>query len=48
MPFNLAKQKRSMVDNKLVGIVLLFAEKSLSFVSHRCSYRVSTLLAVVE
>jgi hypothetical protein len=42
------KQKRSMVELKLVGIVLILAERSLSFVMHHCSYRVSTLLAVVE
>jgi hypothetical protein len=43
MPLNLSKQKkRSMIDIKLFGIVLLFAESALSFVIHHCSYRVNT------
>jgi hypothetical protein len=37
-----------MVDIKLVGIVLLFVERSLSFVIQHCSYIVNTLLVVVE
>jgi hypothetical protein len=42
------KKRRSMVDIKLVGIVLLFAERALSFVIHHCSYSVNTLLVAVE
>jgi hypothetical protein len=37
-----------MVDIKLVGIVLILAERSLGFAIHHCSYRVNTLLVVVE